>query len=134
MPKVKFSETVCYETEGRNQGPTFHKGRTYTMADDHAQRWVRRNVAVVVDEEESEPAEDVHNLAKELQAKVDQEVSKAEEEEEEEEDEAELNRTPIPTPTIRRNSQCPGAGDDHRKLDIDIDCCGDGASGGAPYD
>lgn len=44
--QVKFTERYQYETEGRNQGPTFDVGQVETFREDIAERFIRRGVAV----------------------------------------------------------------------------------------
>jgi len=46
MIRVRFTETVIYETEGRNQGPEYVENEEYELRDDFAQRWLQRGVAV----------------------------------------------------------------------------------------
>lgn len=47
MLTIKFTQTVQFETQ-RNVGPVYEAGSVHTLDDDHAQRWLRRNVAVLV--------------------------------------------------------------------------------------
>lgn len=49
--RITFTQTVQYETGGRNQGPIFEEGSTHDFSDDFARRWLRRNVAVVTKDE-----------------------------------------------------------------------------------
>ena len=49
MIRVRFTSTVIYETEGRNQGPEYVQNEEYELRDDFAQRWLQRGVAVRVD-------------------------------------------------------------------------------------
>lgn len=44
--QVKFTERYQYETEGRNQGPTYDVGHVETFRADIAERFIRRGVAV----------------------------------------------------------------------------------------
>lgn len=46
--KLRFLETVQYETLGRHKGPVFEAGETYDFPDSIAERWLRRGVAEVV--------------------------------------------------------------------------------------
>ena len=58
--KVKFLRDEIYETEGRNQGKQFTAGRVYSMSEDQAGRWLRREAAELVEDtataEEEGPA------------------------------------------------------------------------------
>lgn len=47
--RIGFTKTVQYENEGRHQGPIFQAGDVYDCADDFAQRWLERGVAVNLD-------------------------------------------------------------------------------------
>jgi len=48
--RVRFTQDVIFETEGRMRGPRFEAGSVHDLRDDLARRWIRREVAV--------PAED----------------------------------------------------------------------------
>lgn len=57
--KIKFLSDQIYETEGRNTGPKFSAGQVVDLSDDMANRWLRRQVAVIVTEEpENEKAKE----------------------------------------------------------------------------
>lgn len=63
--RVRFSKTVTYEQNKPEDCRTYEAGKTYDLANDHAQRWIRRGVAEeVVKEAVKEPA------AEEPKAKV----------------------------------------------------------------
>lgn len=46
--RLRFTETVTWETRGRNDGPEFKKDTEHDMDEALAQRWLRRGVAVKV--------------------------------------------------------------------------------------
>lgn len=45
--RIRFTETVVYETEGPGKGPVYSAGSVHDFTDDFAGRWLRRRVAVV---------------------------------------------------------------------------------------
>lgn len=45
--RIRFTETVVYETEGPGKGPVYAAGSVHDFTDDFAGRWLRRRVAVV---------------------------------------------------------------------------------------
>lgn len=45
--RIRFTETVVYETEGPGKGPVYSAGTVHDFSDDFAGRWLRRKVAVV---------------------------------------------------------------------------------------
>lgn len=55
MKRIRFTETVIYETEGYQKGPTFKEGTTHDFEDGFADRWLRRNKAVEVNTREPMP-------------------------------------------------------------------------------
>lgn len=50
--KVKFLRTVQYENEGRGRGPIYEKDSVHEFDEPFAQRWLRRGVAKIVDEDD----------------------------------------------------------------------------------
>lgn len=44
--RIRFTEGVIHETEGRGRGPRYGAGEVYDLDDDQARRWLRRGVAV----------------------------------------------------------------------------------------
>ena len=44
--RIRFTQDVIFETEGRRLGPRFEAGSVHDLRDDHARRWLRREVAV----------------------------------------------------------------------------------------
>jgi formylmethanofuran dehydrogenase subunit A len=48
--RIKFTEHTIFETEGPGRGPVFEVGRYYTMREDQAQKWIKREVAEFVEE------------------------------------------------------------------------------------
>lgn len=52
MPKVQFTET---RTRRDSEGKTFHAGEVYDLPRDQADRWVRRNVAVILPDDAPAP-------------------------------------------------------------------------------
>lgn len=48
MKRIRFTETVQFESEGRHKGPTYKEGSTHDFEDGFADRWLRREVAVEV--------------------------------------------------------------------------------------
>lgn len=55
MKRIKFTRTELYESEGRNQGPTYKEGSTHDFEDHLADRWLRRGAAVEVHTREPLP-------------------------------------------------------------------------------
>lgn len=47
--KVKFTKDAVYKAGPRAEWPKYKAGEIYDFDDDHAQRWVRRGVAIVYD-------------------------------------------------------------------------------------
>lgn len=45
--RIRFTETVVYETEGPGKGPVYEAGSVHEVSDDFAGRWLRRKVAVI---------------------------------------------------------------------------------------
>lgn len=52
MLTIRFTTTVQFETQ-RNVGPVYQAGSVHTLENDHAERWLRRHVAVLVAPEAS---------------------------------------------------------------------------------
>jgi hypothetical protein len=48
MKRIKFTQTVQYESEGRGKGPIFEEGSIHDLEDNFADRWLRRGVAELV--------------------------------------------------------------------------------------
>lgn len=53
MKRIRFTQDAIYETEGYQKGPRFEEGSVHDFEDDFANRWLRRNVAVEVEDEET---------------------------------------------------------------------------------
>lgn len=49
MRWLEFTQSVQFECEGRHKGPKFEKGERHRLADDFADRWLRRGVAQIVE-------------------------------------------------------------------------------------
>lgn len=47
--RVKFNKSVKYEQNDPAESKAYNEGETHDLPDDHAQRWIRRGVAVEVD-------------------------------------------------------------------------------------
>jgi hypothetical protein len=56
MKRILFTKETVYETEGVGRGPTFKAGSVYDLRDDLADRWLRREVAVLAPEPEPDAA------------------------------------------------------------------------------
>ena len=54
--RVRFLETVIFETEGVGKGPTFEKDSIHDFREDIARRWISRKKAEEVGEQLSTPA------------------------------------------------------------------------------
>lgn len=50
--RIRFVETVIYETEGYQKGPQYKEGSVHDFEDHFADRWLRRNKAVEVNTRE----------------------------------------------------------------------------------
>jgi len=48
--KIRFLVDRIYETEGRNKGPKYLAGQVVDLPTDLAERWLRRQVAELVEE------------------------------------------------------------------------------------
>lgn len=44
--RIRFTQTVQAETEGRHKGPVYKAGTELVLSEASAQRWLRRGVAV----------------------------------------------------------------------------------------
>lgn len=55
MRWIEFSQSVQFESEGRNKGPKFEMGERHHLEDGFADRWLRRGVAFAVDGPSSPP-------------------------------------------------------------------------------
>ena len=47
MRWIEFSQSVQFESEGRNKGPKFEMGERHHLEDGFAEKWLRRAVAFV---------------------------------------------------------------------------------------
>ena len=50
--RVRFLESVIYETEGLGKGVTYDKDSLHDLREDIAQRWIRRGKAELVPDEQ----------------------------------------------------------------------------------
>lgn len=55
---VEFKTTVQFESDGRHKGPVFEVGSRHNLAEDFANRWIRRGVAFAVSGDHEPPAEE----------------------------------------------------------------------------
>jgi hypothetical protein len=69
--KVTFTNNVQLESEGRGKGPKFVAGKTYDLEADQAQRWIRRDAAVLAEPIE-DPFPEVEPAPKTRRAKKDE--------------------------------------------------------------
>jgi hypothetical protein len=116
--KVKFLRDEIYETEGRNQGKQFTSGRVYSMTEDQAGRWLRREAAELVEDtataEEEGPPKPRRGRPPKVRTQEGGGVDDDADEEEDEDDAAptEPLRQPVPNP-VKPEVPARGPGPSH---------------------
>jgi hypothetical protein len=53
--RIRFTQDVIFETQGRKLGPRFEAGSVHDLRGDLAQRWIRREVAIPADDPAAAP-------------------------------------------------------------------------------